>query len=68
MTQKDLQTKLKWPITSMMACVIDNPDFTGEIITRFYRGGVSSVNVMHQQSSPPTTTERIRKFLEGIFK
>lgn len=68
MTQQDLQHKLKWPITTMMICVIDNPDFAGEIITNFNHGGVTNVKVTHHQNEPPKITERIRKFLEGIFK
>ena len=58
MTQtKDLQNKLKWPGTTMLGCLIDNPDFTGKIITEFYLGGVTAVEVTNRQSKPPDKEE-----------
>ena len=54
MTQtKTLQNKLKWPGTTMLGCLIDNPDFTGKIIVNFNQGGVTSVDVTKTQNKPP---------------
>jgi len=69
MTQtKELQDKLKWPITTMLTCVIDNPDFAGKVLTSFNSGGVVGVEVTHNQIKPPKLTDRIKKFIEGILK
>lgn len=68
MPQRDLQEKIKWPVTTMLGCVIDNPDFTGKIVTSFNSGGVVGVEVTNIQTKPPKITERLKSFLERIFK
>lgn len=52
----------------MIGCLADTPDFAGQVVTKFYHGGVTSVEVTYKQSSPPKITERIKYFLERIFK
>ena len=67
MTTKDLQHRLKWPITTMMTCIIDNPDFKGQVLTKFNHGGVCAVDVTDKQSKPPKIKDKVKKFIERIF-
>lgn len=51
----------------MLSCLIDNPDFTGKIITNFNQGGVTSVEKIEKQNKPPKIAEKLKSFIERFF-
>lgn len=49
LNEEKLKETLKWPLHEMRGCLINNPNFTGEILICFYRGGVSRVKISEEK-------------------
>ena len=58
MRKKSIDEIIEWPISEMKGCLIDNPDFTGEIHVKFATGGVRAVDVIENKPKPKKEREK----------
>ena len=52
MSRKSIDEQIEWPIKVMKKRLQDNPNFTGDINTRFLTGGPIKVNVLEEEPKP----------------